>query len=174
MRKIARMAFGAAVIVSIILCSSCQGSKEKPVNSQSDKEIYMVVEGKDTTAVLNLMNTYFDLLKKKDFEGAISMMKEYDVKEHTLRDVSEEIKKHYLMSLKAFSPIDYQVEQLVFLAETDCKVKYSAILFEKENDEDNRPNKMFFAVKPVRIEGQWYLTVADRDDDNTKLSDIKI
>jgi hypothetical protein len=33
---------------------------------------------------------------------------------------------------------------------------------------------MFYAIKPVRIDGKWYLTVADNDDLNTRDSKIDI
>ena len=63
---------------------------------------------------------------------------------------------------------------MIFNTETDCLVRYSAILFDKEGDEDKRPNKMFYAIKPVRVNGEWHLTVADNDDLNTRESDIDL
>jgi hypothetical protein len=76
------------------------------------------------------------------------------------------------MGMKIISPIRYEMESMVFESDRDCLVKYSAVLFDKEGNDDKRPNKMFYAIKPVRINGEWYLTVSDKNDMNTRDSKI--
>lgn len=125
----------------------------------------------DTTKVVDLMNQYFDVLMNKDYDRALSMISQ--LRNDSLTEMSPELQKHYQMGMKIISPIRYQLESIIFRTESDCLVKYSAVLFEKEDVNDNRPNKMFYAIKPVRINGEWHLTVADDDDVNTRDSKIE-
>lgn len=124
----------------------------------------------DTTQVIDLMNQYFDLLMNKDYDGAMSMV--LQLRNDSLTEMTPELQKHYQMGMKIISPIRYQLESIIFRTESDCLVRYSAVLFDKEDVNDNRPNKMFYAIKPVRVNGEWHLTVADDDDVNTRDSKI--
>ena len=124
----------------------------------------------DTTKVVDLMNQYFDLLMNKDFDGAMSMVSQ--LRNDSLTEMTPELQKHYQMGMRIITPIRYQLESIIFRTESDCLVRYSAVLFEKEDVNDNRPNKMFYAIKPVRVNGEWHLTVADDDDLNTRESKI--
>ena len=124
----------------------------------------------DTTKVVDLMNQYFDLLMNKDYDGAMSMVSQ--LRNDTLTEMTPELQKHYQMGMRIITPIRYQLESIIFRADYDCLVRYSAVLFDKESSDDNRPNKMFYAIKPVRINGEWHLTVADDNDMNTRDSKI--
>lgn len=130
----------------------------------------MSLSANDTTQVVDLMNQYFDLLMKKDYDGAMSMLSQYRNK--VLIELTPELQKHYQMGMKIITPVRYQLESIIFRTESDCLVRYSAVLFDKEDVNDNRPNKMFYAIKPVRVNGEWHLTVADDDDVNTRDSKI--
>ena len=101
----------------------------------------MTLSANDTTAVVDLMHQYFDKLMSKDFDGAIAMI--YQLKNDSLLPMDSTVKKHYDMGVKLIVPLRYEMESMVFETESDCLVKYSAVLFEKENDKDNRPNKVF-------------------------------
>jgi len=154
--------------VAICLITGCSGKSEK---SEAAEET-MTLSANDTTAVVDLMHQYFDKLMSKDFDGAIAMI--YQLKNDSLLPMDSTVKKHYDMGVKLIVPLRYEMESMVFETESDCLVKYSAVLFEKENDKDNRPNKMYYAVKPVRQDGKWYLTVSDKNDMNTRDSKIQL
>ena len=154
-------------VLLMVLFAGCTGKNKV----EEDAQEVMSLSGADTTKVIDLMNQYFDLLLKKDFDGALSMVSQ--LRNDSLTEMTPDLKNHYLMGMKIISPVRYQLESMRFETETDCLVKYSAILFEKEGDDDNRPNKMFYAIKPVRIGGEWHLTVADSDDSNTRESNIQ-
>ena len=156
-------------LVLLLLCM-CVGCTNKSKNVEEPKEEVMILSANDTTQVIDLMNQYFDLLLKKDYDGALSMLSQY--RNDSLLELSPEMQKHYQVGMKIVTPLRYKMESLIFRTESDCIVKYSGILFEKEDANDKRPNKMFYAIKPVRINGQWHLTVADVDDQNTNNSKI--
>ena len=69
-------------------------------------------------------------------------------------------------------PIRYEIDYYIFRFEDDCVLKYSGILFDKE-DGDSTPNKVAYYLKPVRHDNQWYLTLADSEDINTINSEIQ-
>lgn len=157
----------SCVILLAAFIAGCTGKNKAEEEAQEE---VMSLSVADTTQVTNLMNQYFDCLMKKDYDGAMSMISQ--LKNDSLKEMTPELKNHYMMGMKLITPIRYQIEYMVFETEQDCLVKYSAVLFEKEGSDDKRPNKMHYAIKPVRIDGKWYLTVADGDDVNTRNSNI--
>lgn len=158
-------AFGSVLL--LILFSCCTGKNK----TEEIPEETMSLSTADTTKVVDLMNHYFDFLLNKDYDGAMSMVSQ--LRNDSLTEMTPELQNHYLMGMKLLSPVRYELENMVFETETDCLVKYSAVLFEKEGPKDNRPNKMFYVIKPVRINSEWYLTVADDNDMNTRDSRIE-
>lgn len=154
-------------VLLLALCVSCNN---KSKNVEETTEIQMSLSEADTTKVIDLMHQYFDLLQNKNYEGAMMMLSQ--LRDDSLVEMSPELKQHYEMGMKLVTPIRYQLESIIFRTNSDCLVRYSGILFEKEDPRDNRPNKMYYAVKPVRRLGEWYLTVADDIDLNTRQSEI--
>ena len=154
------------VLLFLGLCVGCT-NKNKSVEEAKET---MSLSANDTTQVIDLMHQYFDLLLNKDFDGAMSMVSQ--LRNDSLVEMTPELQKHYQMGMKIISPVRYELENMFFRTESDCLVKYSAVLFDKEDINDNRPNKMFYAIKPVRIDGEWHLTVADDGDLNTRDSKI--
>ena len=154
------------VLLFLGLCVGCT-NKNKSVEEAKET---MSLSANDTTQVIDLMHQYFDLLLNKDYDGAMSMISQ--LRNDSLLEMTPELQKHYQMGMKIISPVRYELENMFFRTESDCLVKYSAVLFDKEGADDNRPNKMFYAIKPVRIDGEWHLTVADDGDLNTRDSKI--
>jgi hypothetical protein len=157
----------SVVVLLLGLCTSCS-KKNKPV--EETQEETMTLSASDTTQVMDLMHQYFDLLQNKNYEGAMSMLSQ--LRNDSLKELSSEMRKHYQMGMQIVVPIRYEIETMKFRTESDCLVRYAGILFEKEDANDKRPNKMYYAVKPVRLNGEWHLTVADQDDLNTRKSKI--
>ena len=97
---------------------------------------------------------------------------------HYLKDGLEivslpaELEKQHRMVLGNFLGLTYNIESVRFLNEIDCQVKYNVTLFEKQPD-DPVSNQISFYIKPVRRDGQWYLTLADSQSDSTHGSEIK-
>lgn len=157
-----------AVLLLLGLFASCTGSNK---TEEAPQEETMSLSDADTTKVMALMNQYFDLLINRDYDGAMAMVSQY--RNDSLIEMTPELEKHYQMGMKLITPVRYELESMVFNTESDCLVRYSAVLFDKEGDDDNRPNKMFYAIKPVRINDEWHLTVADDADMNTRGSEIE-
>lgn len=160
----------SVVVLLFGLCTSCS-KKSKQGEEAQGGEVIMPLSSADTTQVMDLMHQYFDLLQNKNYEGAMSMLSQ--LSNDSLKELSPEMRKHYQLGMQIVTPIRYEIETMKFRTEYDCLVRYAGILFEKEGANDKRPNKMYYAVKPVRLNGEWHLTVADRDDVNTRDSKIE-
>ena len=157
-----------SAFMALCLYTACTGKSEK---APADDEA-MTLSANDTTEVIDLMRQYLDLLSNKDFDGAMAML--HQLRNDSLVPMDSVVKKHYDVGMKLMVPLRYELESMIFETESVCLVKYSAVLFDKEDEKDNRPNKMFYAVRPVRLDGKWYLTVSDKNDMNTRDSKIQL
>lgn len=158
-----------------MLNSSCKQDQKRKANEEVLKEVLadgtqMELGSNDTTVVFELTEKYLECLRDKDLDGAIAML-------HYLKDgneivsLPEAVEKRQRMVLGAFLGLNYTIDELRFHKETDCQVRYSVELFEKAAD-DPVSNKVSFFIKPVRRDGQWYLTLADTESDSTHGSEI--
>lgn len=161
----------ALMVCTVLLFVACGQSGKQTDVFDDGQPVGMVATNEDTTKVLNLVNEFLGHLKNNQIDSAMAMLHSFDFDSYSVIDVPADIAKNQRMALSAFRPVDYELDHLIFQTETDCEVKYSAILFHKEPG-DNRPNKMSYVLKPIRIDGQWYLTLADRADAITKDSAI--
>lgn len=156
------------VLLFLGLCVSCKKTNK---SIEEPFEIKMSLSEADTTQVFDLMQQYFNLLLSNNYEDALAMVSQ--LRNDSLVEMSPEMKQHYQMGMRIVSPIRYELENVYFRTNRDCLVRYAGILFDKEDPNDKRPNKMYYAIKPVRIHGEWHLTVADDDDLNTRESKIE-
>ena len=136
----------------------CKGKKEAAPADDSLKP-RMELSQMDTTAVLDLVHRYFDCLKSNRIDDAMAMLHHYDGK--GIVDLPEQVARSQRQVLEAFPAVDYSVDHIIFYRETDSEVKFTATLFELDGPNDHRPNKMSYVIRPMRIDGQWYLTMAD-------------
>ena len=110
------------VLLFLGLCVGCT-NKNKSVEEAKET---MSLSANDTTQVIDLMHQYFDLLLNKDFDGAMSMVSQ--LRNDSLLEMTPELQKHYQMGMKIISPVRYELENMFFRTESDCLVKYSAVL----------------------------------------------
>ncbi|MCR5129882.1 MAG: hypothetical protein K6C10_00265 [Prevotella sp.] len=170
MRKLSFFLILCAVLLAVSSCKKKQTALEK-VDQELLDEVKMDLSGNDTTAVYDLTNQFLDHLKNSDLDGAMAMI-------HYLKDgieitsLPEELEKQHRMVLGNYLGLTYAIDGVRFLKETDCQVRYTVTLFEKAED-DPISNKVSFFIKPVRRDGQWYLTLADSQSDSTHGSEIK-
>lgn len=145
--------------------ASCSKSKKQESLKEQEENFIrpaeMTLDKNDTATVNELVNQYLNRLQNKKFQDAMNML--YFLKNDSVVPVPEKFKKRQMFTMQAFQGVRYELQSITFLRETDCEVKYKSILFEKKAG-DNRPNDIVFALRPVRIQGKWYLTVDDTDN----------
>jgi len=155
--KMRRFFFFVVTILALSLFVSCKN--DKSVQNTGDEVYVMQLDAKDTIEVFSLTEKYLDYLKQGNLDGALSMLNYLD-SDGKIQPVPEKVAMRHRSTLENFLGLNYRIDHVTFLKETDCELKYVATLFEKKEG-DNRPNEIGFYIRPMRIDGKWYLTLAD-------------
>ena len=156
------------IIISLMAFVACTDKSNK--SKGEPIPIFIEMSQQDTTEVLNLVNQYLDLLTIGNVDDALAMIKVLDG--DSIKDVPEELLKKQRNSINMLHPERYKIDSYIFRFENDCVVKYTGVLFEKQPG-DTDPNTVSYYLRPVRVDHQWYLTLADSEDINTINSEIQ-
>ena len=154
-----------------LLLTGCKSDKKAPEVNPNLVQPEMMVTGKDTTEVRRLTKQYLHCLQEKDLDGAIAMLRYYD--HDSIGSLPQHLEAKERMVLGMFLGMpSYDIDHIIFFRDNDSEVKYTVTMFERTDENDRRPNKASFLLRPVRHLGQWYLTLADKQTDKVK-SQIK-
>lgn len=154
--------FNIAVFSLICLMIASCGQKQK-TQEQESKEFREALTEADTTQMLQMCNECMELLKKKDIEAALAMLKEYDDSTKTVSDLSAETRQRYTRLFTLFPVLDYTLTNYTFMMEGLNDVKYDVIFAEESHPEVNGVPKTSFMFNPVRVDDQWFVTVKRGD-----------
>jgi hypothetical protein len=156
------------ILMVLALCMVCScGKKKKSLNEYREEYLTkpsISLTQSDSTEVKALVDNYLQLLRDNQFEDAVDML--YYMNGPKIIPMPDELKKPQLAMIKRFRGIKYELDRIVYSQELDNIACYVVTLFEKEKN-DPRPNTAQFFLKPVRVEGRWYLTMADSQSDKT-------
>ena len=151
-------------VLSLSLVSSCQNkSKQRSLKEMQDDFIRpaeMTLAKSDTDQVKSLVQHYLSYLEQGNVDVALSML--HYLNKDSITSLPPGLARKQKMTLTAFKSKKFSIEEIQFLNETDSKVKYTVTLFDKAPG-DNRPNTISFVIRPVRRDGQWFLTLADSE-----------
>jgi hypothetical protein len=152
-----------AVAVALLCVFSC---KQKAKTTEEAREEFRAsLTENDTLEMLKLGDQCMELLKKKDIESAMTMLYEYDDSTQSVQPLSDATRKRYEHIFKIFPVLDYIRTEYTFFVEGINNLKYDIIFAEEEHPEVNGVPKTSFMFNPVKIDGQWYLTVKRADQD---------
>ena len=170
-----KYSFFLILCTALLVLASCSKKKDlrgymDDVKEQVKANVKMDVSGADTATVYNLTNEFLGYLENKDLDAAIGMLR-YLKDGEEIVSLPEGLEKTERLVLGNFLGLKYKIDEVRFYRETDCQVRYTATLFETEDPAT--PNKVSFFIKPVRRDGQWYLTMADTQTDSTHGTEIK-
>ena len=114
--------------------------------------------------MLALCDQCMETLKAGQVDKALSMLHLYDDSTRTVLPLSEQKERELRRTFKLFPVVKYTRAYYTFTTEGLNDVKYNIEFFEKEAG-DPTPNSIGFMFNPVKVEGQWYLTVKEADQD---------
>jgi hypothetical protein len=155
-----KSSFYLFVLAVALIMGSCGGEKKQSNNSDAVlPKPDMELSAADTAEVISLTNQFIERLRANKFDEAIGMV--YYLNNDSLETLSADRARAQKYLLQRFKGVRYDVDFFRFKNDYDNVVKYTVTLFEKENEEDPRPNTTSFFLKPVRQEGKWFLTMAD-------------
>jgi len=144
---------------SFIFCGCTK--KEKTLKELEDAYIekpYMTLTKSDTTEVLSLVNRYLDCLRQGYFDDAVSML--YFLNNDSVIALPKKLAEENIAIQNRFRGVRYELESLKFSEETDNMVRYKVTLFDRKAG-DTTPNEVRYSLRPVRRDGNWFLTVLD-------------
>jgi len=158
MKKFALLLTVFSVLSVIFSCTNKDNGSNLKVTEGTDGEPVYTFTKQDTTVVLDLVNQFFTRLGNKELKGAAEMLNKLEG--DSLVPLQGPAGHRQAMVLSMMGGIGYEIAYLKFNSDIDNEVKVDITLFEKQEG-DPRPNKTSFYLRPVRYEGQWYLTTRD-------------
>lgn len=141
--------------------TSCKKDKKDVKTLEKDyiQQPQMILSTNDTNEVKTQVNYYLNALNHKEVDKALAMLYNYDLKTNKLSHLSKKDEDTQRAVLSRFAGFRTEIEYIKFFRENDSEVKYNVYFSNKPSTPSN-PNCMGFMIRPVRIEGKWYLTLA--------------
>ena len=127
---------------ALMVGTALTGCKDKKAPADTKPVETSMFTKEDTAKVMDLVNQFTMRLQNGDIQSAVDML--------------------VYLNGDSIQPLDApnmkrQVNALRFIAEA----KIDVVLFEKKDENDKRPNTTSFYLRPILIDGQWYLTTRD-------------
>lgn len=153
----------AVTAITVMFVGSCKQKPKSVIEQQ--KEFHSTLTNQDTVQMLKLADDCMELLKNKDIDGALAMLNEYDDSLGQVSPLSENTLRRYHRLFTMFPVQSYIRAEYTFMLEGVNNVKYNIIFAEEDHPDVNGVPQTSFMFNPVRIDGQWYLTVKRADQD---------
>lgn len=159
---------GLVMVATLMLssCSSCSHKSEKEkikeIEELSIKQPEMTLSSQDTNEVMNLTRMFLEQLKAKNIDNALSMLYYLDKDKKVVR-VPQDLAKKQREALSYFPVYGYKIEEIKFFRETDSEISYSLIIQDPKTTKE--PASITGLIRPMRVNGKWYLTLADSKTD---------
>ena len=167
-RLIKVFAFSLSLTFAFFLAGCKNSPKQKEVTGLQPT---MELDKRDTASVVEISDKFMTLLQNKEYDQAIDML--WFLKNgHKLVKLPEDIAKQQRVGLEMLPVLRYKLTSVIFYSEDDSQVRYDFEFFEREEG-DTRPNTTSIFLKPVRRDGQWYLTLYDTQTHEGEESKIK-
>ena len=157
MKKFALFLTVFSILTVLFSCNNKNDKNLKVTETTDNIPVYTFTK-QDTTVVLDLVNQFFSYLENKELRSAVEMLNKLEG--DSLAPLTGPAGQRQAIVLSMMSGVGYKIDRLVFNSDIDNEVKVDITLFEKQEG-DPRPNTTSFYIRPVRYEGQWYLTTRD-------------
>ena len=143
---------------ALVVGTALTGCKDKKAPADTKPVETSMFTKEDTTRIHELIDQFTMRLKNRDIQGAVEMMVFLDGDSIISQTTANQQRQAVTLSFIAGKP-GYELERVILNNTTNNEAKINVVLFEKKDENDKRPNTTAFYVRPVCIDGQWYLTV---------------
>lgn len=157
MKKYLSLAF-----VGLMLLASCNDSKKKYTGPQNEylRPVTLDLTEKDTVQVRQLVDSYVQAFANNDFEAASQML--YRVQNDSVLPLSDKERKDFVNAMKNFTVYGCELSEFTIRTEKNNEMKLKVQIIE-DGDLATGKGVTHFSLNPVLKDGQWYLTVLDKD-----------
>ena len=185
MRKFLYLCILSGLILSLSSCKDKKTEKETSVmeeiiKSNSRYDVKMTRTADDSTTIVKMATQYLDLLQQNKIDEALDML--YEINESSeMQSLSDTFRAVLKNNLKKFPVLSYSIDDFHLYTDNDVDVRYTYEFMTKpEGAPENLPTTMRGVLSPVRINGNWYLTVSEflkdpemNNMENSKYSSIQ-
>lgn len=148
----------SAAVISLFIASSCSSCSNKKEHHASFKELSQATH-EDTLRAFNMTKEFMDKLKKQDIDGALNMLKYYDIAKDSMEEISKGLRNQYYGQFKAMPVIDYEIKTSKFMNHTMGIVTYRYRFMDNPTTDPNYPctTNITLAVRHYAGEYKMYL-----------------
>lgn len=185
MRKFLYLCILSGLILSLSSCKDKKTEKETSVMEEIIKrnsryDVKMTRTADDSTTIVKMATQYLDLLQQNKIDEALDML--YEINESSeMQSLSDTFRAVLKNNLKKFPVLSYSIDDFHLYTDNDVDVRYTYEFMTKpEGAPENLPTTMRGVLSPVRINGNWYLTVSEflkdpemNNMENSKYSSIQ-
>ena len=150
--------FLAAALVVGTALTGCKESKKAPADTTPVETSMFSKE--DTAKVMDLVNQFTMRLQNGDIQSAVDMLVYLNGDSIQPLDAANMKRQANALRFIAGMP-GYELDRMTLNDNKRNEAKIDVVLFEKKDENDKRPNTTSFYLRPILIDGQWYLTTRD-------------
>lgn len=147
------------IVFCLVIISSCGPKvKSSDLKTQKDAELEFTssLTVNDTTAVLNLTDTFMSLVKEDKVEDAVSMITV--LYQGVLYKPSDKYFQELVDRYRNMKISSYELQQIFFTTEGNNDVCYST---EAHMFGSSEPMNIKITFNPICVDGNWYLALKD-------------
>lgn len=162
MKKI--VLFLSAVLLTGMALTGCK-DKKAPADTKLEETSMFTKE--DTTKVMDLVNQFTMRLQNGDIQSAVDMLVYLNGDSIQPLDAANLKRQANTLRFVAGMP-GYELDRMTLNDNKRNEAKIDVVLFEKKDENDKRPNTTAIYVRPIYVNGQWYLTPRDNITETEK------
>ncbi len=149
-------------ILAVTMLSSCSEKKKPQLHNEYLRPASIEYTKEDTSKINELVDSYLNYYKNNDLEAASRLL--YKLNNDTIRPLSEKERKGYVKALSQFKVYDAQATGFVLRSDKNNEMTITLqIIPSPQGSIEKGTGVMQFALNPVLKDGQWYLTLKDKN-----------
>ena len=156
MKNLLSFLFALLIVGCVVSCKKTNDSKGAQQTQTEDDT--MVRSKADTLQIIDITQRYLNFLKENNFDEAFEMLYEFDEENFQVAPATEETKAMVKEQVTTFPIINYHIDKVVLITESESEVHFTTEWFEKAPDNPMQ-NTLQQVLCPVRVGINWYLTL---------------
>lgn len=154
-----------ALTISTVFSCTSENKKTEDTEIQLLEKPSIEVSENDTIAVTNLVNEYVQCLTKQEYNTAVSML--HFVEDGIVYPLTDSIANEYIKHYEMNPIYACKVQGFTFRSNLNNSVTLIAQIIET-GDIDRNLGVTRLYLNPVLYQGEWYLTLLDKNAEGVK------
>ena len=146
--------------VSLLLAMSCSDKKSQGSEETVTDQVVFEFTNQDSISISNLVDEYVVAFNSGNLEKCADFL--FMVRNDSIFPLTIDQRHDFIASMQPISAFGCERRDMALKTDRDNKVSLALFLAEADtlNPQADRPAARFI-LNPVKVEGQWYLTVYD-------------